>query len=84
MTRPALPRSCANCCAFGVLESEVGIECKNLTTFRPLTGSEWRLARATDYCPDHKTWEEDRAEDAAVSRFRTSLGLPPRRPSDQP
>lgn len=73
MTRPALPRTCANCCAY-----ENG-ECWNLVTFRHGDGP-YEHPKPTDVCPDHKTWDEDRAEDDAISRFRTSLGLPPRRP----
>lgn len=70
-------RTCANCCAFGVIDPSVGVECSNLTTFRPLSGGEWRLARATDCCPSHKTWEEDARDDLAVAQFFSSLGLGP-------
>lgn len=75
--RGNLERTCSNCCAFGVIDSTVGVECTNLTTFRPISGGEWRLARSTDCCPSHKTREEDAREDVAVMKFFSSLSLEP-------
>lgn len=69
-------RSCANCCAFKVLDGEVKIGCGKGVAFRPFGGGGWRAARSYDACDSHKTHEED-AEGAALDRFRATLGLPP-------
>lgn len=66
-------RNCATCCAF-----VDGSDCQNYVTWDHGNGP-GEVPRPNDCCPSHKTWDEDRAEDDAISRFRKALGLPPRK-----
>lgn len=63
MKDQATSRSCATCCAY-----ECG-ECMN------------GLGAVTpgDVCDQHKSHEQEKRDDEAMTRFRAAAGLPPRR-----
>jgi len=60
----AAERSCANCCA----RDPVDGECMN-----------GMGARGPEYwCEEHKTWDQNRADDEAIQRFFAAIGIGPK------
>lgn len=63
-------RACSTCCAYA------HGHCSNHVAWSH-AGGPYEEPWPTDCCPDHKTHDEDRREDAAVYRFRSRLGVQP-------
>lgn len=76
-----IKRTCENCIAFNPAHTDEEPSCWNFVTIvihhhdgqNPVTIKRQPWAGFT--CEDHKTREEDRADDAAVSKFWERLGI---------
>ena len=73
-----IKRACANCCAFNPAPDGDDPTCENLTFFTEYYGTPQVVNHEPgpdDWCPSHKTFAEDKAEDAAIVLFWQRLGI---------
>lgn len=73
-----IKRTCATCSGFNPAPEGDEPACGNLCAIIEQHGTPQAVTRQpgpSDWCPDHQTHEEDKAEDAAITLFWQRLGI---------